>query len=405
MLPVDLRETFSDLAIEAPVCRRVMLVDDELENLDVLAAVLEGEWEIFVASSGEQALEMLHSTGPVDLLIADQRMPGISGVELLARVAAIWPDTVRIVLTGFSDVEPMLEAINRGAAYRFLMKPFDAIEVRAIVADSLQLKEAALLLSRTAEALRERRSQLGEALSELQARQHQLLAAERLTTLGRATSGIVHDLRNAASILEVLIDLAQRAAPEADVNRTALDAKKNLAALSELLEQIRDFARSSAGQVEREETDLEEFLTTTLRLFLLEQGTQRCPIRLSIHPPEARLCFDRSRIRQALMALLRNAVLASPGGQPINLVARVAPDGSGQLEVRDHGHGMDEETLRAAQEPFFSGFSPRRTGLGLEVARLAAALHGGTFTLESAPGGTTARITLASVAEGRREAS
>ena len=100
MLPPELQDALSEVDIQLPELRHsLLLVDDEPENLQVVSALLEDTWEVHTARSGQEALEQFALRPAVDLVIADQRMPGMTGVELLSRVAELSPDTVRIVLT------------------------------------------------------------------------------------------------------------------------------------------------------------------------------------------------------------------------------------------------------------------------------------------------------------------
>ena len=395
VVPHHIREALNEFSVPLPSCRRILLVDDEQENLDVLVAVLEDDYQVYTAHTGEEALRVIGAHGDMDLVIADQRMPGISGVELLARIAATNPDTVRIVLTAYSDIEPMIDAVNRGSAYRFMMKPFEAVELRSVVRESLRIKTISAALAHLVDELSAHKAKLNATMRELQDRQKQLLAAERLATLGRTTSGIVHDLRNASAILHVLLDLVRKETQHEAVIQAAELAWANLGSLLELLEQIRDFARSNSAEPQLELTDIEDFLRNTLRLFYLEQGTARCPINMTVELQRKDLNIDRSRMRQAVMALLRNAVRASDPGRDVALTALANGDSTSYISVRDQGRGMDAETLEHAREPFFSAFEPRGLGLGLEIARLAAEAHGGALTVQSQPGeGTHARISI-----------
>lgn len=395
VVPQHIREALNEFGVPLPSCRRVLLVDDEQENLDVLVAVLEDDYQVFTAQTGEDALKVIAARGEMDLVIADQRMPGISGVELLARIAATDPATVRIVLTAYSDIGPMIDAVNRGSAYRFMMKPFEAAELRSVVRESLRIKTISAALAHLVDELSAHKAKLNATLRQLQDQQKQLLAAERLTTLGRTTSGIVHDLRNASAILHVLLDLVRRETQHEAVIQAAELAWANLGSLLELLEQIRDFARSNSTEPLLELTDIEDFLRSTLRLFYLEQGTARCPINMTVDLRHKNLRIDRSRMRQAVMALLRNAVQASDPGRDVALTALANGDATAYISVRDQGRGMDAETLDRAKRPFFSAFEPHGLGLGLEIVRLAAEAHGGTLVVQSQPGeGTHARISI-----------
>jgi signal transduction histidine kinase len=321
-------------------------------------------------------------------------MPGITGVELLSRLAAQSPRTVRVVLTAYSDLEPMFEAINRGDVYRFLIKPFDAAEIQEVVREGLAMKDKALLLERLAGALAERKRDLARTLDELHQAQAHLLAIERLTTLGSATAGLVHDLRNMMTVVSLVLAMFDLRAGDAAIVESVNAIYDLFQQEIRLLEKIREFARSGESTVEREPTDVSALLEQALALHRMEPDARANPVLIEVQPDAARLDLDPDRVRHALLALLSNAVKASPPDAPICIEARCEAPGWTCIEVLDQGHGMDSETLTRATEPFFSGFSPPGLGLGLEVARLCAAAHGGRLELDSHGGGARARLLL-----------
>jgi diguanylate cyclase (GGDEF)-like protein len=123
--------------------RTLMLVDDEVNVLSALRRVLRQEgYRILTATSGEEALEIL-ATQPADVVVSDQRMPGMSGAEFLGRVREIYPDTVRLVLSGFSDLEALTDAINQGSIYKFISKPWDEEALRRVLRDAFHTRELA----------------------------------------------------------------------------------------------------------------------------------------------------------------------------------------------------------------------------------------------------------------------
>ena len=396
MLPAHIKDTLSELGIEVPRCKEVLLVDDELENLDVLAALLEERWTVYTAPGGPEALEMLRDHGPVDLVVADQRMPDMTGVELLQRIADESPDTIRIVLTAYGDLEPMVDAINYGAVYRFLFKPFDPLEIRSIVEDSMKVRTSTMALRKVVEALESRRGQLDTTLSRLWETQEQLLVAERKAALGSVTSGIVHELRNLSTSLAYLTDQIQKNSRHPVLIEVAKRTRVNLSSLLELLEQVRDFATSNTVEMKRKLVPAYSFFGASVELFSMEDVASKCPVRIQVDPETRRLNIDPSRLRQALIALLRNAALASEVGLPVVVSVRPGLEPASVLiEVQDLGHGMNENVLGRAREPFFSGFDPPGMGLGLEIAGLTAEAHGGRMELASTPGkGTRATIWL-----------
>jgi response regulator RpfG family c-di-GMP phosphodiesterase len=102
---------------------KILFVDDESNILDGLRRLLGREFSIDTAGSGELALNALQESGPFAVVVSDMRMPGMNGVQLLTRVRERWPETVRLMLTGNSDIQTAIDAVNEGCVFRFLTKP------------------------------------------------------------------------------------------------------------------------------------------------------------------------------------------------------------------------------------------------------------------------------------------
>ena len=113
---------------------KVLFVDDDEANLVVCEAACGEEFPVLLASSAAQALECMKKE-EVGVIVADQRMPGTTGVELLERVREEYPDTVRMLLTAFSDIQAAIQAINRGRVRRYLRKTWEPGELKAEIAD------------------------------------------------------------------------------------------------------------------------------------------------------------------------------------------------------------------------------------------------------------------------------
>lgn len=115
----------------------ILVVDDEPDNLLLLERVLRREYNVFSANSGQEALEFLESMD-VDMIISDQRMPQMTGAELLGAAYLRNPDQVRILLTAYSDVKDIIAAVNAGHIYQYLAKPWDPDEMKLVVRRSLE---------------------------------------------------------------------------------------------------------------------------------------------------------------------------------------------------------------------------------------------------------------------------
>lgn len=112
---------------------KLMVVDDEPDNLDLLYRTFRRDFQVFKAANGFDALEQLDQAGEMAIIISDQRMPKMNGTEFLSRTVERFPDTIRIVLTGYTDVEDLVEAINSGKVFKYITKPWNPEQLRTAV--------------------------------------------------------------------------------------------------------------------------------------------------------------------------------------------------------------------------------------------------------------------------------
>jgi diguanylate cyclase (GGDEF)-like protein len=138
-----------------------MVVDDEPANLELLVRALRRRYEVVTASSGPEALELLrHGPGTFAAILSDQRMPGMTGTELLSQAQKIVPDTVRMILTGYAPEKESVDAINRAHVESFLTKPIAPEAIERAVADAVELHELAKRTRALADELLEKTREL-----------------------------------------------------------------------------------------------------------------------------------------------------------------------------------------------------------------------------------------------------
>ncbi|MBD2772871.1 response regulator [Iningainema tapete] len=145
------------MSIEKPKKQKILVVDDEPDNLDLLYRTFRRDFHVLKADSGVQALQVLASVGEVAVIISDQRMPEMKGTEFLSKTVPQFPDTVRIILTGFTDIEDLVEAINAGQVYKYITKPWDPGELKAVVQRAAETYD---LLKQRTEELRRANAQM-----------------------------------------------------------------------------------------------------------------------------------------------------------------------------------------------------------------------------------------------------
>ncbi len=180
---------------------RILCVDDEVNVLRSIERIfLDDDYEIIKASSGYEGLEILQRVSPIQIVIADYRMPEMSGVEFLREVHDRWPDTVRIVLSGYADASTIVEAINEGRIYKFIPKPWNSQELKVTIENALERyflntrnKELTLELKRKNEELNRINSDLEKAVAEKTAEimLHNRILRQAQTILRNLPIGVV----------------------------------------------------------------------------------------------------------------------------------------------------------------------------------------------------------------------
>jgi class 3 adenylate cyclase/FixJ family two-component response regulator len=149
----------------------LLIVDDEKDILRILTLTFEEDYEVFTASSGAEALQILEQE-EIALIIADQRMPEMTGVEFLERTIEKHPHIIRMLLTGYTDTVALIQAINAGRVYRYITKPWDRAELKLTVKRALESYELALENARLVKELEAENTRLQETLHKVELLEH-----------------------------------------------------------------------------------------------------------------------------------------------------------------------------------------------------------------------------------------
>jgi response regulator RpfG family c-di-GMP phosphodiesterase len=165
----------------------LLLVDDEPDMLFSLKGLLRREFDLYTAESAREGLQVL-AEHPVDVVMTDQRMPEMTGVEMLCKVKTRYPDAIRIVFTGYADLKSVIEGVNRGGLHRYITKPWDPDELvemlREAAAEHDDLVERKQLLVDLREHMAQAR-QIAERINARDLRELDQQASELLTRLDK----------------------------------------------------------------------------------------------------------------------------------------------------------------------------------------------------------------------------
>jgi DNA-binding NtrC family response regulator len=116
----------------------VLYVDDEIHNLNSFKAAFRRDFNIYVAQSAREGRKILEQN-EIAVIVTDQRMPVMTGIEFLESIIPVYPDTIRILLTGFSDINAVMDAINRGQVYKYLVKPWADEELKMYIQNAMEI--------------------------------------------------------------------------------------------------------------------------------------------------------------------------------------------------------------------------------------------------------------------------
>lgn len=390
----------TDSADKGPL---ILYVDDERPNRIVFEQSFGDDFNIITAASGSEALDLMQKH-EVAVLVTDMRMPDMSGEELLLIAKERFPQTMRMVVTAYPDINPILRAINEGTVSRYVVKPWEHNELMLVLRWACETWT------------------FGRDQGELHAR---LLQVERLATLGSMAGMFAHDLSQPLMSIIANIELVQgvndiapllaevvRRSQEIpqDVRAQMLSVVNDLPAVTAdmraaathmkdlltIMKQMGKPARSSEGStaiapdplmIVRHSIAVCQGITVGRRAQIAYQGPNDLPaVRMS--PTE---------LTQVLINIVANAAQA--------VTARGIPDGRVtvgakaydrmlEISVRDEGVGITPEVLKRLGTPFFTTRA-EGSGVGLAQCQRLVGSAGGRFLIESEPGvGTLVTIIL-----------
>jgi signal transduction histidine kinase len=370
----------------------VLYVDDEAGNLRVFEANFRSRFRLLTAPSGEEGLTLLDQHAhDVGVLLADQRMPGMTGAELLEKAREAHPDIARMIVTAYSDVHAVMDAVNRGQVSRYFVKPWNRDELGAALDEALRVH------------------QMQVKLREYQSR---LLRSERLATLGQFAAGIAHELMNPVSyvsqnvtVLREELDHVLRYAAEALQENPRERVAQVLDGLPSLLQDLEmgtqhirtvasNIRTQARGEEPEKDCDLVDVTTWAAKLARPEIGHRA---RVQVRGEAMKVHCGPIKLTQVLLNLMVNSAQAiSEGKAGLIEVTWAAEDKHVLVRISDNGSGIAPEHLPKVFQPLFST-KPAGvgTGLGLGICRELVRSMDGELTLESALGqGTTVTLKL-----------
>jgi two-component system, NtrC family, sensor kinase len=347
--------------------RDLLYVDDERDNVIVFEAAFEDDFRVYTAESAREALEIIEEH-PIPVVVSDQRMPEMTGVEMFAIMRKRHPHIQRIILTGYTDPDGMIDAVNQGQVFHFVKKPWERPYLHAVLIRAFQAHDLAVTNS---------------VLTD------QLILADRLAMLGQATARLAHEMGNHLCLLPLVEYVEDNCAGDPDLLSLAHMSRESLQRLTGMVHEIKSFSHVQQQDFLKQPLALSEVVHELVSFLRFDKSVPIRQMSVEIVAESAAL-GNKVKLQQILLNLIKNAAHAIRGKVDGRIVVTVAAEGSDAvLRVTDNGCGMPPEVQARAWEPFFTTKGNEGTGLGLDVCRQLIEAHAGRITFESTPNAGT----------------
>jgi len=375
----------------------ILFVDDNKELLESVTDVFSYRFRILTANSAKEGLALLEEhADEIGVLMTDERMPpggGSSeiagqGIWLLERARLLRPRIVRILMTGYSDIEAAMAAVNTGAVYKYVQKPWDPTMFEINLCRALEFFMVQ----------RERDELLKEKLSVI----HNMLIADRLVSLGLLAQGLSHHIRNSLQAVKTFLDLAPTKLEEERLSVSSMrdpgfwreyyrNAQSQLDKINTLLHDLwstqdkPDFAFS-------DRVHLRDVVSQEVSRLAEPLAAKHITVRNDLPLDLPEISVDVAKFRRLFELLLRDEITSLPADGEITFTGQFVPEtNSGQPEVeivvRDNGPGLPKESLRILFDPFMVRVdAPTEYGINLMACFFIVHHHGGRIEARSEEG-------------------
>lgn len=344
--------------------KRILYLDDEENNLVAFKALFRRDYEVHVTTSPQEAVQLLNEH-KFQVILSDQKMPDISGVEFFELTITDFPDAVRVLVTGYADIEAVIDAINRGGVYRYVTKPWDENDLRVCIENAFDKYYSRI-------ELKEKNAALIEANAQLE----------------KFIYSASHDLRAPIVSMKGIVQLARMELTDEKSSHYMNLMDKSLMKLDGFVQNIIHYYQNMKSEEALQIIDLSAFVEDMITQYRHYEDADKLSIHKNI-VANGVFQSDVYRLKIILGNLLANGIKhqdESKNNREISIDI-VQNAEKMVMKVTDNGVGFEKEILDAANEMFSSQSqkSPG-TGVGLYLVREATIKLGGKVSVQSEKG-------------------
>ncbi len=342
----------------------ILYLDDEEQNLLSFQALFRRDYQVFTTTSAHEAITILNNN-PIHIIFSDQKMPDVSGVEFFETILHDFPDAVRILITGYADIEAVIDAINKGQVYRYVTKPWEANDLRICVDNALEK-------FRKDQEIIAKNRELEKANSELE----------------KFVYSASHDLRAPLVSIKGIVNVARMEGldPKAMAYLDMIERSTNK--LSDFVSNIINYYQNNQSDELLEEIDFNEMADEIFSKYEHYEGAEKINFRKDITQTSP-FKSDGHRIRMILNNLISNAIKFSDLKKHECLIDLQVTQNKEKalIKIGDNGVGISPDILPGIFEMFHNSTDKNiGSGIGLYIARQAVRKLNGNISASSEQG-------------------
>lgn len=349
---------------------RILYIDDEENNLQAFKASFRRQYEIYTATSAADGLKILQSIN-VQVIIADQKMPNLTGVEFFKSITETFPDPIRILLTGYTDIEALADAINHGDVYRYITKPWNDLELHNAIKNAYDSYKAKIDLRTKIAELEKTNDELNRFIYSIS---HEL-RAPLVSVIGIVGLVKMEGLYNSSGEYWSLIETCS--------NKLDYYIQKTL-----------QYYKNNKTTADNTDVDFKKLIAEIIEVYAYTDKDTKFTINVAQENP---FNGDLFRIEVILGNLISNAIKyqkVSELNKKVNIEVEVTKDFA-QISISDNGMGILNEHLEKIFTQFFKSKVHHGSGLGLFIVKEALNKIDGRIAVSSSIDyGTTFKITI-----------
>lgn len=371
----------------------VLYVDDEEKSLTNFTRAFGDELRLFTANSAQAGLKVFEEhADEIAILMTDQRMPGEKGVWLLEKARTLRPRTLRMLVTAFADMDAAIAAVNSGAIYKYITKPWDPSQLELTLRQGLEFFMVAA----------ERDQLLAEKMSVLR----NMMIADRIVSLGLLAAGLSHHIRNSMVAVKTFLELAPMKMAEEKNNSAGLrdpdfwkdyhqNVQGQIEKINNLLGDLRSASENSkGGEPYADEINLKTVIEARLNAMRDAFAARKITVENQIPDNLPALRVDKPKIDRLFDLLFKDELAMLPAGSAVKLTGEVQ-GAEVIIELSDNGPALPPTALQVVLDPFtLTTGGPSEYGINLMACFFIAHHHGGKIEARSSGQGNTFTLRL-----------